>query len=80
VKPGTKYPAIMLNTGDSDTRVDPLHARKMTAELQADDASDRPVLLHYQTKAGHSTGVSIQQLVSDTADELAFLWNETSGK
>jgi prolyl oligopeptidase len=78
VKPGTKYPAIMLNTGDSDTRVAPLHARKMTAELQADDASDRPVLLHYELKAGHSAGVSIQQLVNDTADELAFLWNETS--
>ena len=77
VKPGTKYPAIMLNSGDSDTRVDPLHARKMTAELQADDASDRPVLLHYELKAGHSAGVSIQQLVQDTADELAFLWNET---
>jgi len=78
VKPGTKYPAIMLNTGDSDTRVAPLHARKMTAELQADDGSGRPVLLHYETNAGHSSGVSIQQLVNDTADELAFLWNETS--
>ena len=80
VKPGTKYPAIMLNSGDSDTRVAPLHARKMTALLQAEDGSDRPVLLHYETKAGHSSGVSIQQLVNDTADELAFLWNETSGK
>lgn len=80
VKPGTRYPAIMLNSGDSDTRVAPLHARKMTAELQADDASDRPVLLHYETKAGHSSGVSIKQLVNDTADELAFLWNEVSGK
>ena len=80
VKPGTKYPAVMLNTGDADTRVAPLHARKMTALLQAEDGSDRPVLLHYETKAGHSSGVSIQQLVNDTADELAFLWNETSGK
>jgi prolyl oligopeptidase len=79
VKPGTKYPAIMLNTGDSDTRVAPLHARKMTAELQADDGSDRPVLLHYELKAGHSSGVSIRQLVDDTADELAFLWNEVGG-
>ena len=35
VKPGTKYPAIMFFTGDSDTRVDPLHARKMTALMQA---------------------------------------------
>lgn len=80
VKPGTKYPAIMFNTGDSDTRVDPLHARKMTALIQADTGSDRPILLHYELKAGHSAGVSIMQLVNDTADELSFLWNETSGK
>lgn len=80
VKKGVKYPAIMFNTGDSDTRVDPLHARKMTALMQADTGSDRPILLHYELKAGHSSGVSITQLVNDTADELAFLWNETSGK
>jgi prolyl oligopeptidase len=80
VKAGAKYPAIMFNTGDSDTRVDPLHARKMTALMQADNGSDRPILLHYELKAGHSSGVSITQLVDDTADELAFLWNETAGK
>ena len=78
VKPGVKYPAIMFNSGDADTRVDPLHARKMTALMQADTGSDRPILLHYETKAGHSAGVSIKQLVDDTADELAFLWNEVS--
>jgi prolyl oligopeptidase len=80
VKAGTKYPAIMFNTGDSDTRVDPLHARKMTALMQADNGSDRPILLHYELKAGHSSGVSITQLVDDIADELAFLRNETAGK
>ena len=80
VKKDTKYPAVMFHTGDSDTRVAPLHARKMTALVQADDGSDRPVLLHYDTKAGHSAGVSITKLVSDTADELAFLWNETDPK
>jgi len=80
VKAGTKYPAIMFNTGDSDTRVDPLHARKMTALMQVDNGSDRPILLHYETQAGHSAGVSITQLVKDTADELAFLWNESGGK
>ena len=80
VKKGVKYPAIMFNTGDSDTRVDPLHARKMTALLQTDTGSDRPILLHYELKAGHSAGVSISQLVNDTADELSFLWNETGGK
>jgi prolyl oligopeptidase len=80
VKAGTMYPAIMFNTGDSDTRVAPLHARKMTALMQKDTGSDRPILLHYELKAGHSSGVSITQLVNDTADELAFLWNETGGK
>jgi prolyl oligopeptidase len=80
VKPGTKFPAIMFNTGDSDTRVDPLHARKMTALVQADNVNERPVLLHYQTISGHSAGVSITQAIKDTADELAFLWNEVSGE
>ena len=79
VQPGTKYPAIMFITGDSDTRVAPLHARKMTALMQAEAGDDRPVLLHYELKAGHSAGVSVKQQVSDEADELAFLWNETGG-
>jgi prolyl oligopeptidase len=78
VKPGMKFPAIMFNTGDSDTRVAPLHARKMTALIQADNANNRPILLHYQTMSGHSAGVSITQAIDDTADELAFLWNEVS--
>jgi prolyl oligopeptidase len=80
VKPDMKLPAIMFNTGDSDTRVAPLHARKMTALVQRDNASDRPILLHYQTVSGHSAGVSITQAIKDTADELSFLWNEVSGK
>jgi prolyl oligopeptidase len=80
VKAGTKYPAIMFFTGDSDTRVDPLNARKMAALMQASTGSDRPILLHYSLKGGHSAGISISQLVEDQADELAFLWNETSGK
>ncbi len=80
VKAGTKYPAIMFFTGDSDTRVDPLHARKMAALMQVSNGDARPILLHYSLKSGHSSGVSIAQLVEDEADELAFLWNETGGK
>jgi prolyl oligopeptidase len=85
VRAGVKYPAIMFFTGDSDTRVAPLHARKMAALMQAtvmaEPAEDRrPVLLHYDVKAGHSAGVSVDQLVNDMADELGFLWNETGGK
>jgi prolyl oligopeptidase len=77
VKAGTAYPAIMFFTGDSDTRVDPLHARKMTALMQSASNSGRPVLLHYSLKSGHSAGVSAAQLIDDYADQLAFLWTET---
>jgi prolyl oligopeptidase len=85
VRPGVKYPAIMFFTGDSDTRVAPLHARKMAALMQATvmaepETERRPVLLHYDVKNGHSAGISVDQLVRDQSDELAFLWNETGGK
>lgn len=78
VHKGTKYPAIMFFTGSSDTRVDPMNARKMTALMQASTGSGRPILLHYSLKGGHSSGVSLAQLVEDQADELGFLWTETS--
>jgi prolyl oligopeptidase len=77
VKPGTAYPSIMFFTGDSDTRVDPLHARKSSALIQLNSSSGRPVLLHYSLKSGHSAGVAAAQLVDDYADQLAFLWTET---
>jgi prolyl oligopeptidase len=77
VVPGTKYPAIMFFTGDGDTRVDPMNARKMTALMQAANGGDRPILLHYSVKGGHSAGVSQNQLAQDYADEMAFLWTET---
>ena len=80
VKAGTAYPAIMFFTGDSDTRVDPLHARKMAALMQASSSSGRPILLHYSLKSGHSAGVSAAQLIDDYADQLAFLWTETGSR
>jgi prolyl oligopeptidase len=77
VKADVKYPAVMFWTGSSDTRVDPLHARKMTALLQAVSVSGRPVLLHYSLVGGHSAGVSVDQHIQDDTDELTFLWTET---
>jgi prolyl oligopeptidase len=77
VKSGTAYPAVLFFTGSRDTRVDPLHARKMTALLQAASSSGRPVLLHSSPAAGHSPGVSVEQQIQDDADQLAFLWTET---
>jgi prolyl oligopeptidase len=77
VKTGAKYPAILFFTGDGDTRVDPMNARKMTPLVQEASSSGRPVLLHYSLKGGHSAGVSQTQLVEDYADEMGFLWTET---
>ena len=77
VKKGAKYPAVLFFTGASDTRVDPLHARKMTALMQADSGSGRPILLYYGKEAGHSSGVGVEQAVQDFADQLTFLWTET---
>ncbi|MGH9862237.1 MAG: prolyl oligopeptidase family serine peptidase [Candidatus Acidiferrales bacterium] len=74
VQPGTKYPAVLFVTGDSDTRVAPLHARKMAALLQAATGSDRPVLLHYDTKAGHVGATPVSKQIDDVTDELSFLF------
>ncbi len=74
VKKGTKYPAVLFETGDADTRVDPLHARKMTALVQASTGSDKPVMLLYDTKAGHSGGRSYDKIITDLVDQFSFLF------
>jgi prolyl oligopeptidase len=74
VKQGTRYPAVLLTTGDTDTRVPPLQARKMTALLQWATASDRPVLLHYDSRAGHAGGKPFGKVVEDLALEQSFLF------
>jgi prolyl oligopeptidase len=75
VKPGAKYPAVLFLTGDADTRVAPLHARKMAALLQAATGSNHPILLKYEIKAGHSGGKPLTEIIEDTADEIGFVWS-----
>ncbi|MEU4292730.1 prolyl oligopeptidase family serine peptidase [Kribbella sp. NPDC026596] len=72
VAEGVKYPAVLFTVFGNDTRVDPLHARKMCAALQHATDSDRPVLLRLQANAGHATGG-----ISLAADMLAFLADQT---
>ena len=68
VKKGTKYPAVFLTAGEKDERVHPLHARKMTALLQAATASDpaeEPILLQVEREAGHGMGAPVTGRVPD---------------
>ena len=78
VHKGTKYPAVLFISGDFDTRVDPLHARKMAALMQADQGGDKPILLKYDTKSGHSGGKPLNQQIEDEADWVSFLYLEVT--
>jgi prolyl oligopeptidase len=72
VEEGVDYPAVLFTTFDSDTRVDPLHARKMCAALQHATAGDRPILLRRERDVGHGAR-SVSRTVELGVDQLAFL-------
>jgi prolyl oligopeptidase len=79
VTDGARYPSVLLTTAESDSRVDPMHARKMAARLQAAQGdSTRPVLLRVESRAGHGAGKPVAKLVDELADEMAFLFHELS--
>jgi prolyl oligopeptidase len=76
VRDGTAYPAVLLATAESDTRVDPMHARKMTARLQAATSSGYPVLLRLEAKAGHGAGKPIVKVLEELTDTWSFVFQE----
>lgn len=76
VKQGEKYPATIFTTGDADTRVAPAHARKMAAMLQAANGSDNPIVLHYDTLAGHMGGNPVSKRVENYVVYYGFLANQ----
>jgi prolyl oligopeptidase len=76
VKDGVDYPAVLLFTAESDTRVDAMHARKMAARLQAATAGKRPILLRLEAKAGHGAGKPLAKIIAQYTDELSFLFAE----
>jgi prolyl oligopeptidase len=73
VREGTAYPAVLFTVFDSDSRVDPLHARKMCAALQHANAGRPapPVLLRRESSAGHGAR-AVSRSVALAADTLAF--------
>jgi prolyl oligopeptidase len=78
VKPGTEYPAILFMTADTDTRVDPMHAKKMAAEMQTEAKNGasrtRPILLRIETNAGHGAGKPVTKQIEEFTDVYSFLF------
>lgn len=70
---GTRYPAVLLTASENDARVDPLHARKMAARLQAADAGGGPILLQVHPASGHGGGTTLSTKIQQAADVWAFL-------
>ena len=77
VKAGTKYPAVLVLSADSDDRVDPMHARKFTAALQA-ASTGGPVILRIERHSGHVGADLVKSAVASRADEYAFALSETA--
>lgn len=76
VKPGTKYPAVLFTAGENDSRVHPLHARKMAALMQnatGSDQSNEPILLWVDRDAGHGGGKPLDLRIRDVADQRIFM-------
>jgi prolyl oligopeptidase len=76
IKPGGKYPAVLITTSDHDDRVVPGHSFKYAATLQAAQAADRPILIRIETRAGHGAGKPVAKIIEEAADRLAFLSKE----
>ena len=78
VRAGTEYPAILFMTADTDTRVDPMHAKKMAALMQAEAKNGvsrtRPILLRIESKAGHGAGKPVAKQIEEFTDIYSFLF------
>lgn len=72
----TAYPATMFVSGDSDQNCNPLHARKMTARLQAANVSGYPIFLDYSRHRGHSPVLPLSERIEALTDRMAFLCDQ----
>lgn len=73
LKSGTKYPATLVTTADTDDRVVPGHSFKFAARLQACQSGESPTLIRIDTRAGHGAGKPTDKMIEEVADQWAFL-------
>ncbi|MEM9454308.1 MAG: prolyl oligopeptidase family serine peptidase [Myxococcota bacterium] len=79
VQDGVDYPAMLMLSADSDDRVDPMHARKFTAAIQAASRSGEPAIMRIEQKAGHGGAGNRKKAVAQQVDMYAFLLAELGG-
>jgi len=73
IRPGTRYPAVLVTTADHDDRVVPAHSFKYAATLQPAQGGDAPILIRIETRAGHGAGKPTSKQIEDITDKWAFL-------
>ena len=73
IKKGTKYPATLITTADTDDRVVPGHSFKFAAAIQEAQSGAAPVLIRIETRAGHGAGKPTSKQIEEIADQYAFL-------
>lgn len=76
VSDGTDYPAMLMLSADSDDRVDPMHARKFTAAIQAASTSGEPAIMRIEANSGHGGSGTRKNAVAQSVDTYAFLLAE----
>ena len=76
VKNAEAYPAVLMISGDLDMNCNPMHARKMTARLQAASISQHPVILDYKPMRGHKPVLPLSERIEGLTDRLSFLCDQ----
>ena len=76
VRDGVAYPATMIVSGEKDGNCNPLHARKMTARLQAANTSKHPIFLDYSKFRGHSPVLPLSERIEALTDRMAFICDQ----
>ena len=67
------YPATLFDSADHDDRVDPNHARKLAAVMQANQTADAPIYLRIERNSGHGGADMVKSAVDRVVDQFSFL-------